>query len=113
MQTRYTYGAERRSQTRNVSTAPATSYYGYDAHGNVTFLTDATGVVTDSYDYDAWGGVIAAIGSTPNARLYASEEFDGDLGFINLRARYYMPIVGRFSSFNPLAEVPPPLKSKD
>ncbi len=113
VQTRYAYGTGLVSQTRNVSSAPTTSYYGFDAHGSVTFLTDTAGIVTDSYDYDAWGRVIAAIGSTPNARLYASEEFDSDLGFINLRARYYMPIVGRFSSFDPLAEVPPPLRSKD
>ena len=43
VQTRYTYGTSLVSQTRNVSTTPATSYYGYDAHGNITFLTDASG----------------------------------------------------------------------
>ena len=43
VQTRYTYGTSIVSQTRSVSTTPATSYYGYDAHGNITFLTDAAG----------------------------------------------------------------------
>jgi RHS repeat-associated protein len=70
--------------------------YGYDAHGNVTFLADATGAVTDTYDYDAFGDIMAISGSTPNTRLFAGEEVDPDLGLINLRARQYLPAKGRF-----------------
>jgi RHS repeat-associated protein len=95
VQTRYTYGDRIVSQTREVSGTPATSYYGYDAHGNVSFLSDANGAVTDSYDYDAWGIVVASTGSTPNTRLYVGEEFEPDLGLINLRARQYRPDTGR------------------
>jgi RHS repeat-associated protein len=96
VQTRYTYGTKLVSQTRGASGTPSTSYYGYDAHGNITFLTDAIGSVTDSYDYDAWGMLVASTGSTPNKRLYAGEEFDPDLGLINLRARQYRSGTGRF-----------------
>ena len=102
VQTRYTYGDRIVSQTRDVSTTPATSYYGFDAHGNITFLTDASGAVTDSYDHDAWGILVASTGSTPNTRLYAGEEFDPDLGLINLRARLYDPRTGRFLTLDPL-----------
>jgi RHS repeat-associated protein len=80
---------------------PSTSYYGYDAHGNIVFLTDSTGAVTDSYDYDAWGVLVSRVGLTPNSRLYAGEEFDGDLGLINLRARYLDLRSGRFTSIDP------------
>jgi RHS repeat-associated protein len=75
--------------------------YGYDAHGNVTFLTDATGAVTDTYDYDSWGNLVGGTGSTANTRLYAGEEFDPDLGMINLRARPYKPSTGRFVGLDP------------
>jgi RHS repeat-associated protein len=101
VQTRYTFGSSLVSQTRNVSSTPVTSYYGYDAHGNVTFLTDATGAVTGSYDYDAWGNIVAQTGSTPNTRLYTGEEFDPDLGLVNLRARSYRPSAGRFMTIDP------------
>jgi len=48
-----------------------TSYLtGYDAHGNIAFLTDATGAETDTYAYDAWGNLVGRSGSTPNTRLY-------------------------------------------
>ena len=96
VQTRYTYGTSIVSQTRDVPDAPQTRFYGYDAHGNVTFLTDATGAVTDTYEYDAWGNIVAWTGGTPNQRLYVGEEFDPDLGLINLRARYYQVAIGRF-----------------
>jgi RHS repeat-associated protein len=102
VETRYTYGTRVLSQTRSVSTTPVTSYYGSDAHGNVTFLTNAGGVVTDSYDYDAWGILVGRTGSTTNTRLYAGEEFDPDLGLINLRARRYSPSTGRFFTLDPL-----------
>jgi RHS repeat-associated protein len=100
VQTRYTYGTSLISQVRNVPTAPTVSYYGYDAHGNITFLTDQNGDVTASYDYDAWGNIVASTGSTPNSRLFAGEEFDADLGLINLRARQYDPGRGRFLSLD-------------
>ena len=102
VQTRYTYGRNVVSQTRNVSSTAATSYYGYDAHGNVTFLTDGTGAVTDSYDYDAWGTLVASTGSTPNTRRYVGEEFDPDLGLINLRARSFNTATGRFLTLDPM-----------
>jgi RHS repeat-associated protein len=102
VQTRYTYGTSLVSQTRNVSSTPATSYYGYDAPGNVTFLTDASGSITDTYDYDAWGILLASVGTTPNSRRYAGEEFDADLGLTNLRARQYGSSVGRFLTLDPL-----------
>ena len=101
VQTRYTYGTMLVSQTRNPGATPQTSFYGYDAHGNVTFLTDAAGAVTDSYDYDAWGMLVSSTGSTVNTRLYVGEEFDPDLGLINLRAREYSPATGRFLTIDP------------
>jgi RHS repeat-associated protein len=105
VQTRYSYGTSLVSRTRNISSTPVTSYYGYDAYGNITFLTNAAGAVTDSYDYDAWGISVASTGSTPNTRLYAGEEFDSDIGLINLRARQYNAAVGRFNRLDPAVGV--------
>jgi RHS repeat-associated protein len=102
VQTRYTYGTSIVSQTRSVSSTPVTTYYGRDAHGNITFLTDGGGAVVSSYDYDAWGNVVASTGSTPNTRLFAGEDFDPDLGLLNLRARQYSLDTGRFLTLDPL-----------
>jgi RHS repeat-associated protein len=93
----YTYGHDLISQRCPVPTANCSlSFYGYDGHGNVRLLTDAAGAVTDTYDYDAFGNLISQVGNTANDYLYAGEQFDPNLGFYYLRARYLNPAAGRF-----------------
>jgi RHS repeat-associated protein len=97
--------ADRRARHNSFSSRARvgpSELYGYDAHRNITVLTDATGTLTDTYDYDAWGNLVQATGSTPNTRLYEGQEVDPDLGLINLRARQYSPNTGRFLTLDPL-----------
>jgi RHS repeat-associated protein len=98
----YAYGLELVSETQLSAnlTPPAspwiTSYYGYDGHGSVRYLTDSTGAVTDTYDYDGFGNLIHSTGTTPNLYLFAGEQFDPDLGLYYNRARYLDVKAGRF-----------------
>jgi RHS repeat-associated protein len=96
VQRAYTYGVQRISQNQLIANAWTPSFYGYDGHGSVRLLTDATGTVTDTYDYDAFGNVVNATGSTPNNYLYSGEQLDPNLGLYYLRARYYNSATGRF-----------------
>ena len=57
---------QRISENQQISSTWTPSFYGYDGHGNVRFLTNSTGTVTDTYQYDAFGRLIASTGSTPN-----------------------------------------------
>jgi RHS repeat-associated protein len=113
----YTYGLDLISQYKYES-GPGSpywdvSYYGYDGHGNVRFLTDSDGNITDTYDYDAFGTLTGrqvldpSIGLVPvdasneslvtqNHYLYCAEQFNPDLGLYFLRARYMDPERGRF-----------------
>lgn len=70
------YGLALINETQTISGALATSFYGFDGHGSVRFLTDATGVITNTYDYDAFGILISQTGTTPNNYLFAGEQFD-------------------------------------
>jgi len=97
VQARYTYGSTLASQARGGTT----SFYGYDARGNVTFLTDSTGAVTDTYEYDAWGNLLGTVTNTTNPYLYNGQYFDADLGVYYLRARYYQATRGRFLTIDP------------
>jgi len=90
----YNYGMALISQ-RQVSSGTV-SYFGSDGHGSTRFLADASGVLSDAYAYDAYGLLIASSGLTPNNYLYCGQQFDSDLGFYYLRARYYKPDSGRF-----------------
>jgi len=73
-----------------------TSFYGYDGHGSVRYLTDSNGNVTATYDYDAFGNLISRTGYTPNAYFYCGEQYDSDLGLYYNRARYLNTDSGRF-----------------
>jgi len=99
----YTYGLQRISQNLNTGNNTWTpSFYGYDStDGSVRYLSNASGTVTDTYEYDASGNQIYRSGTTPNNYLYRGEQFDPDLGLYYLRARYYNPATGRFTSRDP------------
>jgi RHS repeat-associated protein len=97
----YAYGIDLISQDQLLEDgqggwAWSASFYGYDGHGNVRYLTDVSGAVTDTYDYDAFGVLIAQSGITPNAYLYCGEQYDADLGLSYNRARYLNTDSGRF-----------------
>jgi RHS repeat-associated protein len=96
----YTYGHDLLSQDQYVGTPDDgdwhLSYFGYDGHGNVRFLTDVSGQITDTYTYDAFGTLVSATGSTENRYLYCGEQYDSALGLYYLRARLMNPLTGRF-----------------
>jgi len=96
----FTYGHDLISQ-RIVG--GSLSFYQYDGHGSVRQLTNTTGAITDAYDYDAFGNLIYRSGATPNDYLYAGEQFDANLGFYYLRARYMNPSSGRFWTMDSFA----------
>ena len=98
----YLYGLRRISQTQVAS--GTTSYYGYDAHGDVRSLMNNGGVATDTYDYDAFGNLVGSTGTTPNVYRYQGEALDSETGLYYLRARYYDPTVGRFLNVDPMAD---------
>jgi len=97
------YGHRLISQRRPTGDGEVVRYYGYDGHGNVRFLADPDGSITDRYDYDSFGNLMRRSGATPNPYLYVGEEFDEELGLFYLRARYYRPDSGRFLTMDPFA----------
>jgi RHS repeat-associated protein len=96
----YNWGLQLISQ-RQVAGSQQLSYYGFDGHGSVRYLTDNTGAVTDTYDYDAFGNKIASTGSTTNNYLFAGEQFDNALNLYYNRARYLDVRSGRFWTMDP------------
>ena len=98
----YTYGLSRISESRAISGSWTPAFYGYDGDGDVRFLTDASGAITDTYDYDSFGNLVGTTGTTPNSYLYKGENFDADLNLYYLRARWYDPVTMRLLSRDPL-----------
>ena len=102
----YLYGDDLISQSRisgnDVTTAQSDTYL-YDGLGSVRTLTDSTGAITDTYTYEAFGGLDTHTGTTENRYLFTGEQFDPNVGFYYLRARYYNPSIGRFQTMDTYA----------
>lgn len=96
----YTYGRDLLSQDQILGGAWSASFYGHDGQGNVRFLTDRDGTITDTYQYDAFGNLLGSTGTTPNERRFGGETYRSRLGLYDLRARAYDPRLGRFTSLD-------------
>ncbi len=87
-------------------------YYHTNALGNVTALTNPSGVVLERYKYDAFGQVtfLTASGSPlssssyNNNILYTGRYYDTESNLYYYRARSYHPYFGRFLQRDPLGE---------
>ncbi len=75
-------------------------YYIYNAHGDVVGLVNEAGTVVNTYEYTPWGEVRNETEMVDNPIKYAGEYYDDELGMIYLRARYYDPQIGRFTSLD-------------
>ena len=75
-----------------------TSYYLFNGHGDVVQTVDAAGEVKNQYDYDIWGNPTLTVETTNNAIRYTGEFYDEETGLYYLRARYYDPNLGRFTT---------------
>jgi len=91
----YTYGLDLVAMTDPSS---AQSYYHYDGLGSTRNLSNGTGQGIASYTYDAFGAVRSTTGSSGNEFTFTGEQADDEFGLIYLRARYYDPDLGRFTS---------------
>jgi RHS repeat-associated protein len=98
----YAYGLQRISENQLVGSTWTPSFYDYDGHGNVRFLTNSFGAITDSYDFDAFGMPVRTSGTTSNSFLYSGERYDSGVGLYDLRARYYNQATGRFWARDPI-----------
>ncbi|MCP4709665.1 MAG: RHS repeat-associated core domain-containing protein, partial [Planctomycetes bacterium] len=97
LQVEYVHGDDLVSQNRSGDI----SYYHYDGLGSTRAWTDDSAAVTDTYIYEAFGELVDHTGDTPNIYLYTGEQFDVNVGFYYLRARYYAPGIGRFVTHDP------------
>jgi RHS repeat-associated protein len=70
----------------------------------VVQLTDDTGFVTKNYRYDAFGVEQNPQESDTNWFRYCGEYFDVETGTVYLRARYYDPVIGRFTTEDPIRD---------
>ena len=89
----YLYGLERVAQIHGGGY----DYFLGDALGSVRQLADASGAVTLTHAYEPYGSPAAVAGTGTSVYGFTGEQQDAT-GLVYLRARYYAPNAGRFSS---------------
>lgn len=92
------------------------NYICRDYLGSITHITNNTGTLLTEYSYDAWGRLrnpvnqsVYAPESVPDLLLgrgYTGHEHLAVFGLVNMNARLYDPILGRFLSPDPYVQLP-------
>jgi RHS repeat-associated protein len=97
----YTYGLD---LTSSVQATGATGFYHFDAAGNTTQITNASGAVANSYVYLPFGEQTVLSASIPNAFTYDGQDGvrDEGSGLYFMRNRWYNPQLGRFQQQDPI-----------
>jgi RHS repeat-associated protein len=72
-----------------------------DQQGSTRMLTDGEGNVVGRYNYDAWGNVTSHTGSAATNLQYDGQYADAETDYLYLRARFYDPKTGQFTTVDP------------
>lgn len=84
---------------RSSDSESARTYYHYasDEIGATTHIVDENGNVKNRYAYDAWGKIEVKEETIPNRFTYYGQQIDPITQQYYLRARFYNPVIGRFT----------------
>ncbi|MFA6252863.1 MAG: RHS repeat-associated core domain-containing protein [Patescibacteria group bacterium] len=80
----------------------ALDYFLYDHLGSVTAVLDQNGNIKEQNDYQSFGLLQCRIGGADNQRQFIGKENDQETDWQYFGQRYYDPLLGRFSSIDPL-----------
>ena len=97
----YTYGLD---LTSTVDATGSAAYYHFDAAGNTTQMTSASGSVVNSYTYLPFGEKASNMTGVANPFTYVGEYgvMDEGSGLYFMRNRWYSPTLGRFVQQDPI-----------
>lgn len=78
------------------------TFFHNDILGSPTIATDADGAVVWKENYLPYGHRLQAPAAGANNKLwFAGKQFDPNTGLSYMGARYYIPLMGRFTGFDP------------
>ncbi|WP_354092879.1 RHS repeat-associated core domain-containing protein [Clostridium gasigenes] len=72
-------------------------FYSQDEQGSTVYITDKEQSIKNEYSYDAFGNVLDSREDVHNRITYTGQPFDGITQQYYLRARFYNPVIGRFT----------------
>ena len=72
-------------------------YYHQNEHGDITHLTNIDEEIENSYQYDVFGNIREQQKNVENVFKYAGEQLNSETQQYYLRARFYNPVIARFT----------------
>ena len=72
-------------------------YYHQNEHGDITHLTNVDEEIENSYSYDVFGNIREEQEYVFNYFKYFGEQYEKEIEQYYLRARFYNPVIGRFT----------------
>ena len=90
-------GSELIARSSDGESARTYYHYASDEMGSTTHIVDENGNVQNRYEYDAWGNFTAQEEIVPNRFTYYGQQIDPITQQYYLRARFYNPVIGRFT----------------
>jgi RHS repeat-associated protein len=87
-----------------IDTGGVRGFYDFDAQGSTAGVTGSSGTLDNRYVYDPYGVSLLASELIQNPFEYVGAEgvMEDGSGMLHMRARYYLPTLGRFASPDPL-----------
>lgn len=76
-------------------------YFHHDQLGSTRLLTDGSGTAQATYQYDPFGNIVGTSGAIANPFRFGGQYLDSESSLYFLRARYYDPSTGQFTSLDP------------
>ena len=71
--------------------------YHQDEQESTAYVRGTTGEIENLYSYDGFGNILESRERIQNRILYTGQQYDQETGQYYLRARYYNPVIGRFT----------------
>ena len=90
-------GSELIARSSDGESARTYYHYASDEMGSATHIVDENGNVQNRYEYDAWGKIEVKEEAVPNRFTYYGQQIDPITQQYYLRARFYNPVIGRFT----------------
>ena len=103
----YIYSPEGLSAIAVKTGGVRTLYYTHIDHlGSLRLVTTQAKAIQSRYHYDAWGIITVIAGPSITNRGFTGHEHLPEFGFINMNARLYDPVLGRFLAMDPFVQMP-------
>ncbi len=84
--------------TSDAESARTYYHYASDEMGSITHVTDSENEeILNHYEYDAWGNLTTCEENVHNRFKFNGQQYDPISQQYYLRARYYNPVIGRFT----------------